>query len=76
MYIIRKDTTPEDIMKQMFHNFFEVQKGLRVATTLYTRRNSFDKADPENVVNIAKATNLLNLAYDELSAIWENDINV
>ena len=76
MYIIRKGSTPEHIMKPMFNNLFETQKGLRVALGLYEKRMDESKADAENIVNINKAIQLLSQAYDEISAIWENDINV
>lgn len=68
--------TPEQIMKDGFDSFFNAVKCFKKAVPLYKKRNDQSKADPENVVNLNKSILLMNQAYDEISAIWENDINI
>lgn len=68
--------TPEDIMKIVFQNLSETRTLLEKAKVVYKERNDSATADPENVINIDKSILHLAHAYDEISAIWENDINV
>lgn len=74
--ILSNMETPEEIMKKAFHNLSETRKYLEQAKQAYITRNSSTTADPENANNIDKSIKHLGNAYDEISAIWENDINV
>lgn len=67
---------PEEIMKKAFHHLSETRKQLELAKQAYITRNSSITADPENARNIDTSIRYLGNAYDEISAIWENDINV
>jgi hypothetical protein len=65
---------PETLMKQGFESLSATRSYFKNAVVEYQKRNSSAKADPENAKNVQEAINLLNKAYDEISAIWENDI--
>lgn len=72
----KKMETPEDIMKSAFQKLSETRSLLEKAQLAYKKRNDEAIADPQNVKNIDKSILHLAHAYDEISAIWENDINV
>ena len=65
---------PERKMKIGFESLSKTRNYFEKAIVEYEKRNSEIHADKENVINIKKAIHLLNQAYDEVSAIWENDI--
>ncbi len=65
---------PEKKMKIGFESLSKTRKYFEKAIVLYEKRNSEEHADKENVINIKNAIHLLAQAYDEVSAIWENDI--
>lgn len=67
---------PETKMKQAFSHLTKTREALEAASILYAARNDADKSDPENIANIKLSIGHLGRAYDEISAIWENDINV
>ena len=67
---------PEQIMTEAFEKLSQTRKLLEEAEIAYKQRNSDVKADKENAVNVNKSILHLAHAYDEVSAIWENDINV
>lgn len=66
--------TPEVIMKIAFEKLSETRKLFVQAGYAYEKRNSEAKADKENYVNVLLAISHLAEAYDEVSAIYENDI--
>ena len=66
--------TPEMIMKQAFDNLSKAMEGFKRAVKLYDERNDPVRADHENSVNTTAAVKLLAAAYDEVSAIRENDL--
>ena len=68
--------TPEELMKDAFMSLFKAQENLRSAVSGYLSRNDDNTADSYNAENVKKALLLMSKAYDEISAIWENDINV
>lgn len=68
--------TPEELIKQGFENLSKTRELFGEAFKAYNTRSDFTKADPENAANIKSALHYLAAAYDEVSAIWENDINV
>lgn len=68
--------TPEYFMKLGFDYLHYSSKNFEQALPLYIARNDDDKADSYNADNVKRAIKLLSQAYDEISAIWENDINV
>lgn len=65
---------PEELMKLGFGSLSATRSYFKNAVVEYQKRNSSVKADPENAKNVQAAIDLLNKAYDEISAIWENDI--
>jgi len=67
---------PEDFMKIGIVKMLESRYNLSQALPLYVSRNNDNKADSYNSDNVRRAIKLLSQAYDEISAIWENDINV
>jgi len=68
--------TPEQFMKPGFEHLNQARECFSKALPLYKARNSSDKSDQYNIDDIKRAIMLLDKAYDEISAIWENDINV
>lgn len=68
--------TPEQQMKIGFDALRTAEDSFRAAVPLYEQRNDDNRADSLNAINTQKAIVLLCKAYDEISAIWENDINV
>ena len=68
--------TPEYFMQQGFINLSEARGFFEQALPLYIARNDDNKGDQYNIDDIKRAIMLLDKAYDEISAIWENDINV
>ena len=65
--------TPEELMKQGFESFFKARECFEKAVVEYDKR---DGTENVNSVNLKAAIHRLAQAYDEVSAIWENDINV
>lgn len=65
--------TPEELMKQGFENLSKTRDCFEKAVIEYDKR---DLPGNVNSVNIKIAIHRLAQAYDEVSAIWENDINV
>lgn len=68
--------TPEEFMQIGIVKMLESRYNLSQALPLYIARNDDNKADSYNANNVKRALKLLSQAYDEISAIWENDINV
>ena len=68
--------SPEDFMKIGFAALYQARINFELALPLYIARNDDDKADSYNADNVKRALKLMAQAYDEVSAIWENDINV
>ena len=68
--------TPEQQMKIGFDALRTAREAFEAAIPLYQKRNDNNRADDLNAENTSKAIYLLGKAYDEISAIWENDINV
>ncbi len=68
--------SPEDFMKIGFMALSQARTNFELALPLYIARNDDDKADSYNADNVKRALKLMAQAYDEVSAIWENDINV
>ena len=66
--------TPEEHMKSGFECLFDARSHFEDGMESYLLRMSEVHADAENIVNIKAALKLINSAYDEVSAIWENDI--
>ena len=64
---------PEELMKEGFESFFKTRDCFLKAVTEYNLR---DGSENVNSVNIMNAVHCLSQAYDEVSSIWENDINV
>lgn len=64
--------TPEELMKEGFENLSKTRECFTQAGIEYNIRDGLDNV---NSVNIKAAIHLLAQAYDEVSAIWENDIN-
>jgi len=65
---------PEKAMEQGFIHLRKAREYFERGVSLYDKRNDDSKADKENSENTKNAIKLLNEAYDEVSAIWENDI--
>lgn len=68
--------TPEQQMKIGFDALRTAREAFEAAIHLYQKRNDSNRADDLNAENTLNACYLLDKAYDEISAIWENDINV
>jgi hypothetical protein len=68
--------TPEELMNEGFENLSKTRELFGEAFKAYNTRSDFVKADPENAANVKSALHYLAAAYDEVSAIWENDINI
>lgn len=68
--------TPEYFMLPGFVALNQARQNFEQALPLYIARNDDNKADSYNADNIKRALKLMAEAYDEISAIWENDINV
>jgi len=68
--------TPESFMLPAFVALNQARQNFEQALPLYIARNDSDKGDEYNIQDIKRAILLLDKAYDEISAIWENDINV
>lgn len=68
--------TPEELMKEGFENLSKTRELFCEAFKAYNTRSDFTKADPENAANVKSSLHYLAAAYDEVSAIWENDINI
>lgn len=66
--------TPEIIMKQVFDKLSETRELLNKAKIEYDKRNDDSKADKENSKNVGNSILFLCKAYDEISAIKENDL--
>ena len=73
---IKKELTPEEVMKMAFEYLSKTRSALTEARLIYLTRNNEGKADQENAANITLSLQHIGEAYDEISAIWENDINV
>lgn len=73
---MNKTETPEYFMKLGFDYLHYSRKKFEQALPLYMARNDDNRADSYNAENLKKALQLMNQAYDEISVIWENDINV
>lgn len=71
---MQKAPTPEELMKQGFESFFNAREFFEKSVVEYAKRGDIAKADRENTVNVKAAISFLAKAYDEISAIWENDI--
>ena len=65
---------PEKTMKQVFEKLSEIRDLLDKAKVEYDKRNDDSKADKENSNNITLSILYLCKAYDEISAIKENDL--
>lgn len=65
--------TPEELMKQGFESLSKTRYFFENAVIEYDKR---DLPGNVNSINVKVAINRLAQAYDEVSAIWENDINV
>lgn len=68
--------SPEQSMKPGFIALSQARQYFEQALPLYIARNNDNKADSYNADNVKRALKLMSQAYDEISAIWENDINV
>jgi hypothetical protein len=68
--------TPEGTMKRGFASLKKARRYFERSVVMYKLRNNDQKADRYNAINTHAAIILLDQAYDEISAIWENDINV
>lgn len=68
--------TPEYFMMHGFNDLNNARVNFEQALPLYIARNDDSKADEYNIQDLKLAIKLLADAYDEISAIWENDINV
>ena len=60
-------------MKQAFDCLFLAIHRMKRAERKYRKR--MQGADKENADNVARAIEFMNRAYDEVSAIWENDMD-
>jgi hypothetical protein len=69
-----KRNTLEKKMELGFNHLRKVREYFDKAIPLYEKRNDDARGDKENIENIKSAIHYLALAYDEVSAIWENDI--
>lgn len=67
---------PEKQMMSAFMQLKLTREILVKAKSEYEKRNNSNKADKENAINVGSAISKLDEAYDEISAIWENDLNV
>jgi hypothetical protein len=65
---------PEMLMADGFDHFFTARETFENAVESYKERNCEETADSINAVNVGNAIHYMARAYDELSAIWENDI--
>lgn len=61
-------------MKQVFDKLSETRELLNKAKIEYDKRNDDSKADKENSKNVGNSILFLCKAYDEISAIKENDL--
>jgi hypothetical protein len=66
--------TPEDLMKQGLESFFNAREFFEKAVIEYAKRGSIVRADIQSTANVKSAISFLAKAYDEISEIWENDI--
>jgi hypothetical protein len=62
--------TPKELMKEGFEHLSKTRECFEKAKGLYN-----DRGDNVNLHNVANALGFLAAAYDEVSAIWENDMN-
>jgi len=74
--IVNNMNTPESFMLPGFVSLNQARQNFEQAVPLYIARNDSDKGDEYNIQDLKRALKLLADAYDEISAIWENDINV
>lgn len=65
--------TPEELMKEGFENLSKTRECFEKAVIEYDKR---DESGNVNSINVKVAIHRLAQAYDEVSAILENDINV
>jgi len=72
--IVSPTVTPEMVMKEAFYHYFKARENFERAIPLYKSRNDDFKADSLNTEAVIKTLHYMALSYDELSAIWENDI--
>jgi hypothetical protein len=68
-----KKMEPEKLMKEGFESLSKTRDCFEKAVIEYDKR---DGTENVNSVNLNTAIHRLAQAYDEVSAIWENDINV
>ena len=66
--------TPETLMKFGFQSFFDAKECFKQAIVAYKERGNEEKGDSCNATNVTNAITNMNLAYDDMSEIWENDI--
>lgn len=69
------ENTPESVMAKYFETLNQARKLLEQAETLYKQRDNDCKGDKFNAINCRKSILHLAHAYDEVSAIKENDID-
>jgi hypothetical protein len=75
-YIDKKmKMTPEELMKEGFEYLSKTRECFEKAKAAYDSRANFVKADPKNAANVKSALHFLAAAYDEVSSIWENDMD-
>ena len=67
--------TPEQVMRQAFESLAKTRELMKEARKEYLSRNSTDRADSINAMNVDAAIEHLSEAYDCISEIWENDLN-
>ena len=67
---------PEKIMKEGLEAFFKARECFKKAILAYKNRGDEAKGDTYNAINVASAIKFMANAYNDLSEIWENDINV
>jgi hypothetical protein len=65
--------TPEELMKEGFESFFKARECFEKAALEYDKVTGYDTLNAENV---RAAIHFLAKAYDQVSEIWENDINI
>lgn len=71
---MKRKINPEKVMEQGFKHLSKARQYFERGAELYDKRNEEAKADVENAKNTRTAIQLMAKAYDEVSAIWENDI--
>jgi len=64
---------PVELMKEGFESFFKARECFEKAALEYDKTAGYETLNAENV---KAAIHFLSKAYDQISAIWENDINV